>query len=128
MRQPVLFVLVGGFQYVLDAALFAVLISTGVATVPSNVASRAGAAVVGFLLNRYLTFGQRSDTFKRFGASLSRFVLLFIALTIVSTVAIRGLESTWGSDDLSRIMAKLAVEAVLAVLSFVVSRFWVFRN
>lgn len=128
MRQPLLFVLVGGIQYVLDAALFATLISAGFATVPSNVVSRANAAVVGFLLNRYVTFAHRADSLKRFGASLWRFVLLFIVLTILSTLALRWLEVHWGSDEVYRITAKLMVEALLAVASFTLSRFWVFRS
>ena len=119
---------VGGIQYLLDAALFAVLISTGIATTPANITSRASAAAVGFVLNRYVTFGQRNDTLERFRNSLLRFVLLWVSLTVVSTLAVLWLESVWGSDSAHRIMAKLAVEAVLAVASFLLSRFWVFRN
>lgn len=122
------FVAVGGIQYLLDAALFAVLISAGIATTPANITSRASAAAVGFVLNRYVTFGQRNDTLRRFRNSLLRFVLLWVSLTLVSTLAVLWLESVWGSDSSHRIMAKLAVEAVLAVASFLLSRFWVFRT
>lgn len=122
------FLVVGVIQYLLDAALFAVLISAGIATTPANVGSRATAAAVGFVLNRYVTFGQRDDTLRRFGGSLLRFVLLWVSLTVVSTLAVLWLESVWGSDSTHRIMAKLAVEAVLAVISFLLSRFWVFRS
>ena len=128
MRQPVFFLLVGGFQYVLDAALYALFIGIGIATVPANVTSRATAAAAGFLLNRYWTFGQRNDTVRRFGASLFRFIVLWLTMTLISSLAILALQQAWGSDNASRIMAKLLVEAVLAVASFLVSRFWVFRN
>jgi putative flippase GtrA len=128
MKQPLLFLLVGGFQYVFDAALYALFISIGINTLPANISSRAGAAAAGFLLNRYWTFGQREDTVKRFGASLARFIGLWLVMTLISSSAIVALEQSWGSDNTSRIVAKLLVEAVLAVASFLVSRFWVFRN
>ena len=128
MRQPVLFVLVGGFQYLLDAALFSVLITTGLGTLPANITSRATAAATGFVLNRYLTFSQRQDTVRRFSASLIRFVLFFAVMTALSTMLILGLERLAGDSDSQRIMYKFAVEAVLAVISFFLSRNWVFRN
>ena len=128
MRQPLSFLAVGGLQYLLDSGLYALLISAGVTTLPANIASRASAAGVGFLLNRYVTFGQRDETLKRFSGSLLRFVVLFAAMTAVSTLAVLWLEAAWGGDNTRRIIAKMAVEAVLAVASFLASRFWVFRN
>ena len=128
IRQPLWFLVVGGFQYLLDAALYALLISAGLATTPANVTSRATAAVMGFILNRYVTFGQRNETLKRFRNSLLRFVLLWVSMTVVSTLSMLWLQSVWGSDSAHRIMAKLMVEAVLAVVSFLLSRHWVFRN
>ena len=128
MRQPLFFLLVGGVQYLLDAGLYALLIGSGVATLPSNLTSRASAAGIGFLLNRYVTFGQRNETLRRFGASLLRFVILFAAMTLISSLAVLWLEDVWGGDNARRIAAKLLVEAGLAVASFLVSRFWVFRS
>lgn len=128
MRQPLLFLAVGGIQYLLDAGLYAALIGGGVATLPANITSRAGAAAIGFVLNRYVTFGQRNETVRRFGTSLLRFVALFAVMTLLSSLAVLALEVVWGGDNLRRIAAKLLVEAVLAVASFLVSRFWVFRN
>ena len=128
MRQPVLFVIVGGFQYLLDAALFSVLITTGLGTLPANITSRATAAATGFLLNRYLTFSQRQDTVRRFSASLIRFVVFFAVMTALSTALILLLERMAGDSDSQRIIYKFAVEAVLAVISFFLSRNWVFRN
>jgi putative flippase GtrA len=128
MRQPVLFVLVGGFQYLLDITLFGILITFGLATFPSNVTSRAIAAASGFLLNRYLTFGKRNDTAKHFSASLIRFLVFFAIMTVLSTGLILILERLAGDNDSQRIMYKLGVEAVLAVISFFISRNWVFRN
>lgn len=128
MRQPLIFLVVGGVQYLLDAGLYALMISNGVTTLPANVTSRACAASMGFLLNRYWTFGQRNESLKRFVSSLARFLVLFITMTVLSTLAVLWLESQWGDDNTSRIIAKLLVEAVLAVASFLTARFWVFRS
>ena len=126
MRQPLFFLAVGGIQYLLDAGLYAVLISNGLPTLPANITSRASAAAIGFLLNRYVTFGQRNESLKRFTSSLLRFLLLWGAMTLISSVAVLWLQAVWGGDTTSRVIAKLCVEAVLAVASFLVSRYWVF--
>jgi putative flippase GtrA len=128
MRQPVLFVLVGGFQYALDVTIFGIFITLGLGTLPSNLTSRATAAATGFLLNRYLTFAKRNDTVHHFSASLTRFLIFFAFMTALSTGLIMMLEHLAGDNDTQRIMYKFAVEAVLAVISFFVSRSWVFRN
>jgi len=123
-----LFVLVGGFQYLLDAALFGILITNGLGTIPANVSSRATAAVTGFLLNRYVTFSRRDDTVQLFSASLVRFVLLWVCMTVLSTGLIESLGRIAGDSETQRIIYKLGVEAILAVVSFLVSRYWVFRT
>ena len=128
MRQPLFFLVVGGIQYLVDAGLYALMISNGVTTLPANITSRASAASMGFLLNRYWTFGQRNESLKRFANSLLRFLVLFAVMTLISTLAVLWLEAVWGNDNTSRIIAKLLVEALLAVASFLVSRFWVFRS
>ena len=128
MRQPIYFLLVGGMQYLIDTLVFALLISSGLATVPANVASRASAAAAGFLSNRYWTFSQRPDTLRRFSRSLVRFLAWWLSMTVVSSLAVLGLESVLGDEDLERILAKVIVEAVLAVISFLVSRYWVYRS
>jgi putative flippase GtrA len=120
MRQPLLFGFVGGLQYLIDGALYAALIAAGLATLPANLTSRASAAGLGFVLNRYFTFGQRDETLGRLWRSLLRFVLLWAGLTLLSAL--------WGADTGRRILAKLLVEAVLAVASFLLSRFWVYRR
>jgi putative flippase GtrA len=128
MRQPLFYLLVGGIQYVIDAGLYAVLISNGVPTLPANITSRASAAGIGFLLNRYVTFGQRNESLKRFSSSLFRFLVLFAIMTLISSLAVLWLQAVWGNDTTSRIIAKMGVEALLAVASFLVSRYWVFRK
>lgn len=122
------FVLVGGFQYLLDAALFGVFITSGLGTIPANITSRTIAAVTGFLLNRYVTFSRREDTARMFSASLVRFVLFWAFMTVLSTGLIEMLGRMAGDSEVQQIVYKLGVEAVLAVISFLVSRNWVFRT
>lgn len=128
LRKPFLFVAVGAFQYLLDTALYALLISFGIEIAPANIVSRLSAAASGFVLNRYVTFGQRNETVKRFSGSLMRFVLFWVATTVVSTLSIIWLADILGGDNTQRVVAKVIVEAVLAVVSFLVSRYWIFRN
>jgi len=49
-------------------------------------------------------------------------------MTVASTAAMLWAEVSWGDETSRRIIAKLLVEAVLAVISYLVSRYWVFRN
>lgn len=128
MRQPILFVLVGGLQYLLDATLFGVLLSAGLAIPAANITSRASAAAIGFLANRYLTFNKRSDTVTSFAGSLLRFIALWLAMTIISTGLILAIANFWGAELSIQVAGKLIVEAVLAVISFLISKYWVFRN
>ena len=128
MRQVAYFVLAGLMQAALDTVLFGVLLALGVPTAASNVASRVCAALFGFVLNRYVTFGHRSDDWQSFGGSLSRYVVLFVALTSASTACILLLESRFGSALGDRVVYKVAVEAVLAFVSFLVSKHWVYRH
>lgn len=128
MRQPLLFVLVGGLQYLLDATLFGVLLSVGLGIPAANVLSRATAAAGGFLANRYLTFGKRSDTVASFAGSLLRFITLWVVMTFISTSLILAVTHNWGAELGTQVAGKLVVEAVLAVISFLISKYWVFRN
>ena len=128
MRKPLVFLGVGAFQYLLDAGLYALLISQGMGTLPANIASRATAAGMGFVLNRYVTFEQRNETWKLLATSLARFILFWAVMTAISTLSVMLLESYWGAETDVRIAAKLLVEAVLAIISYLVSRFWVFRT
>ncbi len=128
MRQPLLFLLVGGMQYLLDASLFAILLGSGVAVVPANVLARGSAAALGFLANRYFTFSKKSDTFTSFSGSLLRFLAMWLTLTAISTGLMLAVSHTWAGDFNIQIIAKLLVEAALAIVSFLFSKYWVFRD
>ncbi len=128
MRQPLLFVLVGGLQYLLDATLFGILLSTGLDIPAANILSRGTAAATGFVTNRYLTFNKRSDTLSSFTGSLLRFIMLWLAMTMASTGLLLAVSHFWGEAMQTQVAGKLAIEAVLAVISFLISKYWVFRT
>jgi putative flippase GtrA len=128
LRQPPLFLLAGLLQYILDSTAFSLLIYLGIPTTSANVLSRAAAAVFGFGFNRYVTFGQREETMRRLAGSLFRYIVLWLVLTSASTLLILALARSFGDEVGERIVYKLSVEAVLAVISFLASRYWVHRH
>lgn len=117
----VLFLAVGGLQFAFDAGLFILLTYWGMPAFWTNLFTRFTAAMLGFLLNGKLTFRQSRLTRQQ----LLRYVLLWVSLTLLSTGAVvaigqvAGLRAAWGM--------KVFVEILLAMLSFVLMRRWVFR-
>jgi len=124
LRQSVSFVMVGGCLVLVDWAVFVLLTALGLATVPANVASRAVGAVLGFCVNGYVTFGDR--TTPRLGLRrFARYVAMWVTMTCLSSLLVALV-----ADELTLQMAWLAkpvVEAGLAVASFLLSRHWVYR-
>lgn len=122
-RQLVMFVLVGGVQLLLDWAVFVLLSGLGLPVVAANVLARLGAASCGFYLNGRVTFADRTGA--RLGRMrLVRFMLLWVGLTLISTFIMQavsvgfGLSAAW--------LVKPGLEALLAVLSFLLQRHWVY--
>jgi putative flippase GtrA len=130
-RQFLLFVAVGLLQYGVDALVFAALFFLGVPVAGGNLLARASGAVVGFQVNGMLTFrSQRGDQ----GWGLThgiRFGLLWLAMTAVSTSLMLVCDHLIESGGLARawiIGAKLLIEAVLALISFALSKWWVYTS
>jgi putative flippase GtrA len=123
-RQGMFFLVVGCGLIALDWAVFVTLTAVGVIPVVANVAGRIAGALVGFWANGTVTFSILGSP--RLGRRrLLRYLVLWVALTLLSTVLVAGLaeqlnlEIAW--------VAKPVVEAGMAVLSFFVSRHWVYR-
>ncbi len=122
-RQAPLFLLMGGIQLVLDSAVTIGLSRAGVALGVANVIGRVCGAMLGFWLNGRFTFGGPES---RLGlAALARFLIAWLLLTGASTLALAAVESNLGLR--AAWIAKPAVEAALAVVSFFVSRLWIYR-
>lgn len=124
LRQSIGYGLVGGFALLVDWGCFVALTWGGIATVPANLLARTSGAGVAYLLNGAFTF--RDDAGRRLGwRRFARFAAAWIVLTAASTLAMQAvhahasLQWVW--------LAKLAVELVLAGISFVTYRRWIFR-
>lgn len=118
------FVIAGLTQLALDWALFVALTKLGVPVAVANPAARLCVVAFGFWLHGVYTFADDGE--HNLGwAQLSRYAPTWIALTIVGTLALAAVEARFGLRVTW--LAKPAVEAVLAVVSFFVLRYWVFR-
>lgn len=124
VRQGLSFVAIGGCLVVVDWLVFVVLTALGAGPVTANIAGRTAGAVLGFWANGWVTFGEAGQP-RVGGRRFVRYALLWLSLTLVSTGLIvmcteyLGLQLAW--------LAKPLVETVLALVSFFVSRHWVYR-
>lgn len=123
-RQSVRFLAVGCGLILVDWFVFVALSALGLSVTWSNIVGRVAGAVVGFWANGSITFGRPGEP--RFGGwRFARFALLWVTLTLLSTVLVAALaehlslQFSW--------LAKPVVEACLAVVSFFASRHWVYR-
>ena len=124
VRQGASFLAIGCGLIVADWLVFVMLTALHVAPVAANLAGRVTGAALSFWANGRITFGQ--DGAPRLGhRRFARFAVLWCVLTAVSTVLVAacadflGLRLAW--------LAKPLVEGVLAAVSFLVSRHWVYR-
>jgi putative flippase GtrA len=124
LRQGSHYVAIGMLQYVVDWGVMVTLSHFGLSVEIANVAGRVSGAVLGFWLNGRITFANEAGTLGR--RQLQRFVLLWLVMTVLSTVAVGAVENRAGLQWAW--LAKPAVELVLAAMSFVVSRHWVYRH
>jgi putative flippase GtrA len=122
-RQGGHYVLIGLLQYMVDWGVMVGLSHVGLTVELANVAGRISGAALGFWLNGRITFAGEGTALGR--RQLMRFALLWLFTTAVSTWAIGAIENAAGLRWAW--LAKPAVEAALAGMSFLVSRHWVYR-
>lgn len=123
-RQLLMFGLVGAAQVLLDWAVFVALTNAGVDVPVANVVGRVCGACLGFWLNGRYTFATTGRP-RLDRDHLLRFVVAWILMTALSTLLVSAVA---GHFDLRAAwLAKPAVEALMAVIGFVVWRQWVFR-
>ena len=123
-RQGLGFLVVGGLQLVLDWAVFVGATGLGLPVELGNVLGRVGGATLGFWLNGRYTVARAGQS-QLHGRAALRFGILWLATTLISTLAISQLASTLGLNWAWA--GKPVVEAVLAIVGFVVSRHWIYR-
>lgn len=124
LRQGRYYLAIGLLQYLLDWGAMVTLSHFGVPVEMANVAGRISGATLGFWLNGRITFASQTGRLGR--QQLQRFVLLWLFMTALSTWAIGTIEDAAGLQWAW--LAKPAVELVLAAISFMVSRQWVYRH
>ena len=122
-RQGLSFLAVGCGLIVVDWAVFVLLSALGMSPVWANVAGRVVGALAGFVANGGITF--RQDGAPKYGTRrFARYVVVWTGLTLLSTGLVTmladhlNLQAAW--------LAKPVVEAGLAVVSFFISRHWVY--
>ena len=124
LRQGGSYVVVGLLQLLLDWLLFVALTALGVAVAPANLAGRIGGALLGFWLNGRVTFAQ-AGTARLGWWRFAKFLLVWIPLTVVSTLAVTWVAGTLGLAHAW--LAKPLVEGALAVVAFFLWRHVVYR-
>ena len=123
LKQGGHFALIGVVQWLADWGVMVALSHSGVALPYSNVAGRIAGALLGFWLNGRITFS--SDGRGPSRLHLARYIVLWCMTAAASTGAVSladalfGLKGAW--------LAKPIIDGVLAIGSFLASRYWVYR-
>jgi putative flippase GtrA len=114
-RQVVLFIVIGVIQLGVDWLTFVVLTWSGMAVETANITSRIVGAV-------FRSPRQRSPQRIRQGA---RFVAGWTTTTALSTLAVWAIERGFGLHAVW--IGKILIDGMLAVMGFVLSKYWIFR-
>jgi putative flippase GtrA len=123
-RQIGLFILAGIVQLGIDTGVVVLLTAVGVPLIVANVAGRFAGAVGGFVMNGGATFSD-ADGRKLGRRYMTRYAFVWLAMTAISTTLLSALHAhvtlgwVW--------LAKPVLEAGLAVVSFLLSRHWIYR-
>ena len=123
-RQGGSYLIVGLLQLLLDWLVFVGLTAFGVPAASGNLAGRVSGALLGFWLNGRVTFARSGDV--RLGWwRFAKFLLVWIPLTVISTLAVAWVAGTLGLAYAW--LAKPLVEGALAVVAFFLWRHVVYR-
>jgi len=121
VTELVRFAAVGVFQNGLNVAVFALATGLGMHYRAAAVAAGLLALVASFLLNRRWTFIQRATPIHRQGA---RYLLVFASAIALGVVLLTFFVEVAGVPE---VLAQVAAILVVAPVSFLVQRTWVFR-
>lgn len=125
LSQGLLYGLFGAAQLVADWLAFVVLSYMGVAPALANVVGRIGGAALGFVLNGRFTFRAPDAPAQLHVRSLSKFIISWLLMTLLSTVLVMasvatlGIQATW--------LTKPLIDLTLAVAGFLISKHWIYR-
>ena len=107
--------------FLVDYAVYGLLLLAGVALSPANVIARVVSASVNFTLNRRLVFGSR----ERLWRAALKYALLALCILIGNTLVLNLLVNTAG---MNRMLAKALTELCFFVISWLLQRLVVFRK
>lgn len=123
-RQGRHYLAIGVLQWLLDWAVMVALSHAGLSVETANLAGRVTGACLGFWLNGRITFaGDDTGIGHR---QLARFGLMWIGTTIASTWMLASIDDAVGLQWAW--LAKPAVELMLGLIGFALSRHWVYRR
>ena len=118
------YLIIGIVQWLVDWGVLVLLSGWGMDVKAANVLGRVAGACLGYWLNGKLTF--RGDDTVVGTKQLTRFVLMWTGTTIVSTWSMGMIDHTLGLKWAW--LAKPAVEGVLGLTGFLLSRHWVYKK
>ncbi len=129
-KQGVAFILVGLLQLGVDTLVYVLLDQVTGMPGWSNFLGRLSGAFLGFFLNAKFTFATLNDsksevTRSRPKQQFLRFITAWILLTIVSTYLVTSVHHNFSSQ--MSYLAKPVIEGTLAIVSFFISRQWIYR-
>jgi putative flippase GtrA len=120
-RQSVSFLFIGALLVVIDGTIFVLLTTWGLDALVANITARFVGVLVGFVANGRWTFSAPLGTHHFLRYLMLWLVMTALSTSLVSVIAIHlSLHTAW--------LGKFFVEAVLAIVSFGVSRHWVYRK
>lgn len=123
-RQSRHYLLIGGFQWLVDWGVMVGLSHAGMPIEPANILGRISGAALGYWLNGAITFAGEGTTLGP--TQFSRFALMWLLTTAISTWAMGSIDDWFGLKWAW--LAKPAVELGLGVFGFVLSRHWVYKQ
>ena len=124
LRQGRYYLLIGILQWLLDWGVTVGLSHGGMAIEPANVLGRVSGALLGFWLNGRITFSGDEHHLGR--KQFARFLMLWLLTTAISTYSMGAIDDWFGLQWAW--IAKPAVELVLGVLGFLLSRHWIYKH
>lgn len=123
-RQGRHYLVIGGLQWLVDWGVMVALSHLGLRIGVANVAGRVSGALLGFWLNGRITFAGDEHTIGR--RQLLRFIIMWLVMTALSTVAIEAIDGLLGRKWAW--LGKPLIELALGLIGFVGSRQWVYRK
>ena len=123
-KQSILYVVVGVAQFLLDWAVMVYLSTHGMNVEWANIAGRVAGACLGFTLNGLWTF--KSEHTKIGRKQLGKFVVMWLVCTALSTLGVYYIDHFYGLKQAQ--LFKPAVEGLVGIVGFLLSRHWVYHK